>query len=99
MRLHALVAMVVLTACGGVPVVDVGTGFDLFIPIRDGDMVPLIHGPQGGYHVWGAVRAENVDRSELKLRYSLALEQDPRELSVRTDTVDLGAGGEHTGTA
>jgi hypothetical protein len=39
------------------PIVEVGKGEDFFEPLDDGDSVTLVHGPQGGWHVTGAVRA------------------------------------------
>jgi len=33
----------------------IGTGEVCYEPLRDGQIVPHITGPQGGYHVWGAV--------------------------------------------
>ena len=36
------------------PAFDVGTGEICFEPLADGQVVPHITGPQGGYHVWTA---------------------------------------------
>ena len=43
-----------------------------FLPWGDCARVPIIHGFQGGYHVWGGVRARYVTRSRLKLRFSVS---------------------------
>lgn len=32
----------------------VGTGVEGFEPLTDGDAIELVHGPQGGFHVYGA---------------------------------------------
>lgn len=42
---------------GGIgPLVEVGTGTDAFVPLQDADAIPIIAGPQGGYHLWTSVR-------------------------------------------
>ncbi len=82
----------------GPPTADVGGGVDQFITLHDGDSVPIIHGLQGGYHVWGSVRAANVDPSGLALRFTLYIEEASDPYTIRNDTVDL-SGGEHLGTA
>lgn len=38
---------------------ELGTGEDCFARIEDGDVLPLIAGPQGGYHVWVAFGCED----------------------------------------
>ena len=82
----------------GPPNVDVGGGADQFITLRDGDSVPIIHGLQGGYHVWGSVRASGVDPNALALRFTLYIEEATDAYTIRNDTVDL-SDGEHLGTA
>ena len=42
---------------GAEPLLQVGTGTDSFSALNDGDAVTIIAGPQGGYHVWTALRA------------------------------------------
>ena len=37
-------------------VAEIGGGKDAFVPLADGDSVPVIMGVQGGYHIWTAVR-------------------------------------------
>ena len=37
-------------------VTELGGGKDGFVPLADGDPVPVIMGPQGGYHIWTSVR-------------------------------------------
>ena len=37
--------------------VEVGTGQTTFVPMANGGDLPFYMGPQGGYHVWGSVRA------------------------------------------
>lgn len=43
---------------------EVGTGASCFSPLADGAQVPLIGGPQGGYHLWLGVRCRGCERNE-----------------------------------
>lgn len=43
-----------------VPVVEVGTGEREFEEMADGDGVVMVHGPQGGWHMLGSVRATHM---------------------------------------
>lgn len=65
-----------------------GGGFIQFVPLSDGDSVPLIYGPQGGHHVWGSARVQYVDAKKLKLTYSLVF-PDGTSYSKSRDEVDL----------
>ena len=47
-------------ADAGPPFIELGTGERAFEPLSNGDPVEIVFGPQGGYHVWGTVRAGNV---------------------------------------
>ena len=38
---------------------EVGTGFDQFVPYAEPAIGELIAGPQGGFHVWTSLRAQN----------------------------------------
>jgi hypothetical protein len=91
-----------LAACGagftGPPSADVGTGADQFIALHDGDAVPIVMGLQGGYHVWGSVRAANVAPRNLALSFSLYLADSAQPVTIRRDTVDLDD-GQHLGSA
>lgn len=67
----ALACMLGLTGCDGAPkdpqpetgdpACTLGTGAPIWEPLADGDELPVIFGPQGGYHVWGSVRATGID--------------------------------------
>lgn len=70
------------------PRVELGSTADVFRPLSDGDAVQIVHGIQGGYHVWGAVRATFVDPREVRLRYTLRLD-DGTLVTVREDAGDL----------
>jgi len=56
------------------PTLEVGTGVDAFTPLHDGDDLPLVAGPQGGHHVWGALRATDVDPGD---PYDFAARDNP----------------------
>ena len=40
--------------------VEVGTGAITFTPLAENDRVELTYGPQGGFHIWTAVRIKNT---------------------------------------
>jgi hypothetical protein len=48
---------------GGLPVVIVGEGQADYLPMMNGDVDQVEAGPQGGHHVWVAVRAKNLHQS------------------------------------
>jgi hypothetical protein len=47
----------------GLPVVQVGTGQTDYLPLADGQIIQAEQGPQGGHHVWVAVRQENLKQT------------------------------------
>ena len=47
----------------GLPVVQVGTGQTDYLPLTDGQTVQAEQGPQGGHHIWIAVRQQNVKQA------------------------------------
>jgi hypothetical protein len=89
----------------GPPELELGTGFDQFVAVADGDAVQIIHGLQGGYHIWGSVRARYLDPHQLFLRFTVTLSGDSALQALRENTADLtgtsdGLGeGELDGTA
>jgi hypothetical protein len=50
-------------ANAGAPVVQVGTGQSDYLPLSNGDTVQAEQGPQGGHHVWVAVRQQNLKQA------------------------------------
>jgi hypothetical protein len=50
-------------ANAGAPVLQVGTGQTDYLPLTDGQTVQMEQGPQGGHHIWIAVRQENLKQS------------------------------------
>ena len=77
---------------GAVPLLEVGTGPSSFAALTDGQDLDIIAGPQGGFHLWTALRASKAlspDRFEVKL----AVRQGATELSqngYRLTLVDNG---------
>lgn len=47
--------------------VEVGTGTKDFMALADGDLVDLTYGPQGGFHIWTAVRVRNAGTSGVQI--------------------------------
>jgi hypothetical protein len=50
-------------ASGGAPIVIVGQGQADYLPMMDGDTAQVEAGPQGGHHIWVAIRAKNLHQS------------------------------------
>jgi hypothetical protein len=50
-------------AGGGAPIVIVGQGQADYLPMMDGDTAQVEQGPQGGHHIWVAIRAKNLAQS------------------------------------
>lgn len=53
---------------------EIGTGAVDFAALADGDAVELIHGSQGGYHIWTAVRVRDVTVQEGAINVSSRFE-------------------------
>jgi hypothetical protein len=71
-----VLVLVLLCGCGGPdlesdPAIELGTGEVEFVPLADGDPVPLTFGLQGGQHVWGALRVVGIDWREIALTFAL----------------------------
>jgi hypothetical protein len=50
-------------ASGGAPVIFVGEGQADYLPTMDGDVAQVEAGPQGGHHIWVAIRMKNLHQS------------------------------------
>jgi hypothetical protein len=98
MRVLLPVSMVLLLALGGCPTdpptppgeefLEVGSGEWRFEPIEDGAEVDLVHGSQGGWHVWISMRTEGLDPARVEMELVTEVEGMPetRERSnVRLD--------------
>ena len=90
-----------LAACGpssrieypGPGEVELGWGITELNRIADDQRVPIVHGVQGGFHIWGAMRARYLDPTRLDLEYSLTRRGEPDPYTVRVEReVDLDGG-------
>ena len=83
-------ALLCLLGCGDDPeplVLALGQGETAFAELDDGTGLPLVAGPQGGHHVWIAMRAEGLSRGEVDLLVDALAVGDPdppRRMPVRT---------------
>jgi hypothetical protein len=78
--------------------VEVGTGEDGFLPVADGEEVPLVLGPQGGgrlegYHVTSAVRTRGLERRQARVTFRL-LDEAGAEVGAQVRVFDLERRGE-----
>ena len=76
--LAGLGAVALVAACAGGepdlsvdPFVEIGTGEVRFETLTDGQEAPTVYGIQGGYHIWGSVRATGIDWRRLELHFEL----------------------------
>jgi hypothetical protein len=80
---------------GGSAVVEVGTGENSFVELTDGDAVTIIKGPQGGYHIWTAVRAkQGLNPKGIEVKVSV-LNSTGTELSLNAYRLNLTANGSY----
>lgn len=63
---------------------EIGTGEECFSRVADGDEVPLMNGPQGGYHMWLALGCQDCQTPTL-LRFGA---HDPATGMPLTETYD-----------
>lgn len=66
--------------------IEIGTGYEAFIPLAPGDDVELIAGFQGGWHVDAAVRLSGVGPDGVLLVYD-AIASDGERISFETQAV------------
>jgi hypothetical protein len=80
---------------GSTETVEIGVGESSFTPLQEGDAVTIVKGPQGGFHITGALRASPgfVPRA-MEVRYRV-LTADGTELSLNAYRVTLLQVGEH----
>ena len=82
----SLVVLLSLSACDEEerpvaedPWLELGSGLSEFIPVSDGDALPLVYGIQGGWHVDTAARLGGIDLDGAFLTYD-AVDPDSGEL-------------------
>lgn len=54
--------------------VDLGTGIAEFVELAEGEPVELVYGPQGGFHVWTAIRVHDDAIPEVQVNLTARLE-------------------------
>ena len=54
--------------------VDVGTGSSEWVPLNDGDMVPIVAGPQGGFHVWTSIHVHDASVDTARINVTARIE-------------------------
>jgi hypothetical protein len=96
-----LAAAVMAAGCGaeeegaaaypGSPEIVLGTGYFSFAPIVDQEAVSVVSGPQGGYHIWGAVRGRYLNPEEVMLQFTLTLIESEELAQTIRVVVDLGS--------
>lgn len=72
----------------GDPMVEIGTGFPDFEPLTDGQEVSIIQGIQGGYHIWGGLRASGLDPRDIHIRFEVVHEGTVVALADYDDNID-----------
>jgi hypothetical protein len=61
----------------GAPEVIIGSGQTDYLPLADGQVVPMELGPQGGHHIWIAARMKNLRQSGSTTMITGHLVDDP----------------------
>jgi hypothetical protein len=76
----------------------IGTGARQYEPLSPGQRVPIIAGPQGGYHIWGGVAGSGFDPVDATMEFVLVLDGEViggttylDDLDERPDSGDPGA--------
>lgn len=75
--------------------VEIGTGARRYARLEAGQEVPIIQGPQGGFHVWGGFRGRGFPDDDVRIRFALDLEgetiatADYTEFELPTDSTGL----------
>jgi hypothetical protein len=77
------------TSATAPPPLEVGTGLSGFEPVSDGQSLEVIFGPQGGYHVWAAIRASKKDVTPDRAQVRVKLIKDGTVLSENPYQLNL----------
>ena len=72
MRFFTAVLIASASACSasvdrpdaGPPSLEIGTGTGGFEPLVDSESIYIVQGPQGGYHFFGSLRAQNINAGD-----------------------------------
>lgn len=82
------------TPSSGEPAVVIGQGESGFAPLNDGEVVPIEAGPQGGHHVWLALRVTGLRQMGSRLRVGGRYPELGVELLPFTAHITLHKAGE-----
>ncbi|KYG07696.1 hypothetical protein BE21_27950 [Sorangium cellulosum] len=82
------------TPASGEPAIVIGQGESAFAPLGEGEVVPIEAGPQGGHHVWLALRVTGLRQMGSRLRVGGYFPELERELLPFTAFVTLRRAGE-----
>ncbi|WP_437938624.1 hypothetical protein [Sorangium sp. So ce341] len=82
------------TPASGEPAIVIGQGESAFAPLDEGEVVPIEAGPQGGHHVWLALRVTGLRQMGSRLRVGGHFLELERELLPFTALVTLRRAGE-----
>jgi hypothetical protein len=82
------------TPSSGDPAIVVGQGQDVFASLQDGEVVPIEAGPQGGHHVWLALRVTGLRQMGSRLTVEGYFPELELELLPFTAQVTLHKAGE-----
>lgn len=53
------------------PVISLGSGIERFVPVAPGRGLRVTEGIQGGYHIFGSVRAEGIEAWDAHVEFEL----------------------------
>lgn len=72
--------------------VELGTGPDDgrgYLPLADGQRAPLVHGPQGGFHVWSNLRARDLCSTRLRIERLVTTAEGAEDIITLRDNASL----------
>lgn len=81
---------------GATSALELGTGESSFVPLTDGGTIELVHGPQGGYHLWVSSWFFGIEPDGHVIRYvaetseGTRLGETPLALTASALTPDQG---------
>ena len=70
------------------PVVEIGTGEDVFETIEDGDAIEVHHGSQDGHHILGSIRTRNT-ASIATIHFEIVPDYDDEPVAIQDYRMQL----------
>jgi hypothetical protein len=104
-----LIGLLLVAAAGcsshsfaGPPACIVGSGEFAFVPFDASSVIPIVMGPQGGYHIWGSTLVRYMDATTTTQRYTMTVAATGMQVEVNAysdaftavDPATLPAGGD-----